>query len=139
GVPGRMAPELPEALDFLERQVVAGQMEYAIEKEGAVPGREHEAIAIRPRWILRLVTQESRPQDEGGVRHSHRHPGMTGLRLFDRVQREEANGVDGQLLDGGGTAGRRYRAHVSPSLSRGLAQREKQSVLESPRPAPRQP
>ena len=56
-MPGCLAIPLAELLDVVERQIVAGQMQQAVEQHRAVTGRQHEAIAIEPVWIARVVLQ----------------------------------------------------------------------------------
>src|SRR5205085_6886078 len=62
GMAGRAAAELAEALQFLHRQVVAGEVEHRVEQHRAVPRREDEAIAAGPPGILGLIAEESGPE-----------------------------------------------------------------------------
>jgi hypothetical protein len=49
GWPGRQRSQLAEMLDLVERHVdIAGQIEQRIQQHRAVPGRQHEAVAVRP-------------------------------------------------------------------------------------------
>ena len=48
GVAGRLAPPLAEALDLLQRKVVAGQVKQGVEQRRAVAGGEDKAIPIGP-------------------------------------------------------------------------------------------
>ena len=52
---GRAASPLPEALYVHERQVVAGEMQQRVEQHRAVSGRQHEAVAVGPFRIARVV------------------------------------------------------------------------------------
>ena len=92
-VPRRLRVQLAEALQLVDRQVVAGQVQEAIEKHRAVAVREHEAIAVRPLRMGRMVAQMAPPERECDLRHSHRHPGMPRFRRFHCVHRERAERV----------------------------------------------
>ncbi len=99
GMPRREAAPLPEALELVERQVVARQVKQRVEQHAAMPSREHEPVAPRPRRVGRVVTQVPRPED---VRHrsgAHREAGMARLGLLDGVHRQGAERVDCQLVD----------------------------------------
>jgi hypothetical protein len=86
--------ELPEAPQVVERQVVAGEVEQRVLEHRAVPVGKHEAVAVGPCRVRRVVAQELAPEDFGDLRHAHRHAGMAGFRLLDRVHGEDADGVD---------------------------------------------
>src|SRR3546814_12167897 len=58
GMSRRLAAPLPELLDVVERQVVAGDVQQAVQQRRAVAGREHEAVAVGPQRIGRVVLQE---------------------------------------------------------------------------------
>ena len=51
GMPGRFAAPLAETLDLVQRQIVAGQVQQAVEQHRTVAGRKHEAVAIEPAGI----------------------------------------------------------------------------------------
>ena len=112
GVPRGPAAEPPEALELLERQVVAGEVEQRVEQHGAVARRQDEPIAIRPRRARGTVLQEPRPEH---VRHrggAHRQTGMAGVGLLNRVGGEETDGVDRHRIE----RGRRHRAREGQGL-----------------------
>ena len=49
GMAGGAAAELAEALDLVDRHVgIAGQVQQRVEQHRAVPGRQHEAVAVGP-------------------------------------------------------------------------------------------
>ena len=86
--------ELAEALDLVDRhRFVAGEIEQRVEQHRAVAGRQHEAVAVGPCRIGRIEFQETREQHRRHVGHAHRHAGMAGFCLLDRVHRQCANGV----------------------------------------------
>ena len=93
GVARRFAAELAEVLQVLDGERVAGKIQQRIEQHRAVTVREHEAIAVRPARICRVVPQKIPPQDLGDVGHAHRHAGVSGVRALHRVHGQCADGV----------------------------------------------
>ena len=69
---GRDRLPLPEALQLLEREVVAGQVEAAVLEDAGMAGREDEAVAVRPLRIGRVVPKEPGPGEVRHGRRSHR-------------------------------------------------------------------
>ena len=93
-MPGGAAAELPEALELVERHVgVAGQVQQRIEQHRAVPGGQHEAVAVRPIRRPRIEPQKLREEDGSDIGHPHRHAGMSRLRLLDRIHGERSNRI----------------------------------------------
>jgi hypothetical protein len=76
GMAGRLRVQLAEVAQLLDRQVVAGEVEKRVLEHRAVAVRQHEAVAIRPRGIGRVVTQVAPPEHLGDLGHAHRHAGM---------------------------------------------------------------
>jgi len=74
-------------------RLVAGEMEQRVEQHRAVTGREHEAVAVGPSGIACVEFQEAREQYCRHVRHTHRHPRMSRLRLLDGVDGKKPNSV----------------------------------------------
>ena len=94
GMSRRLRSPLPKGPQFVQGHAfVARQVQQRIQQHRAVTGRQHEAIAVRPRRIGGIEFEEAREQDGGDVSHAHRHARMTGLRLLDGVDRQEADGV----------------------------------------------
>ena len=52
GWPGVLRAPLPELLELVEREVVAGEVQHRVEEHRRVARGEHEAVAVRP---LRVV------------------------------------------------------------------------------------
>ena len=80
----------------------AGQVEQRVEQHRGVAGGEHEAVAVRPDRVGGVEAQEALPERVGDRRQRHRRPGMAGVRLLDRVDRQRADRVDAELVDLGG-------------------------------------
>ena len=96
---GSLAAQLAEAFEFVERQIVAGKMQQAVEQHGTVPRRKNEPIAIGPKRIVRIEAEEAGPQC---IRHggrAHRHSGMPGVGVLHGVYRKHAEGIDAQIVD----------------------------------------
>ena len=94
GWPGGAAAELAEALQLVERHVgIAGQMQQPVEQHRAMAVRQHKPVTVGPIRRQRIKPQELREQHRGDVGHAHRHAGMAGFRLLDRVHRERAQRV----------------------------------------------
>src|SRR3546814_2406982 len=97
-MPRRLAAPLPEALDLVERQVVAGDVQQAVQQRRTVAGGEHEAVAVGPQRIGGVVLQESLPQHVGHRRRAERQAGMAAVGLLHHVDGKEAKRVDAALV-----------------------------------------
>ena len=93
GMAGREAAELAELLELLHRQIVAGQVQQAVDQHRAVPAGEDEAVAVEPLRVGRVVAQEARPQHVSDGRHAHRHAGMARIGLLHAVHRQATDHV----------------------------------------------
>ena len=108
---GGDAVELAEILDVVEahRRTIGdalpvdaphpGQVQQRIEQHTGMAGRQHEAVAVGPQRIGRVVAQKLLPQRIGDRRDAHRRAGMAGLRLLHGVDGERADGIDAQPVD----------------------------------------
>ena len=107
-----LAAELPEILDVVERHgrrrknfasgsdfMDARQIQQGIEQHRGVSIGEHEAVAVRPERIFRIVAQKLLPQRIGDRSQTHGRSGMARIRLLHRVYRKSANRVDTQLIE----------------------------------------
>ena len=89
---GRRLAELAEFLEALQREIlVTRQMQQRIQQHRAMPGREHETVAIGPGRIFRVEAQMVVEKNRGDVGHAHRHAGMTGFRGLDRIHGERSD------------------------------------------------
>ena len=83
GVARRPAAPLAELAQVLEGEVVAGQVEHGVQQDAGVPVGQHEAVAVGPVGVARVVAHDPRPQHVGqrGQRHGRaRVPGVGLLR-----------------------------------------------------------
>ena len=101
---GPRAP-LPERLEVVEREVVAGQVEHRVQQHRGVPGAQDEAVAVRPVGVRRGVAEEARPERVGHRRRTHRRARMPRVRLLDAVDRQGPDGVDRQAVEVGADIG----------------------------------
>ncbi len=97
------AVELAEQLEVFEADVVSRQMQQRIEQHAAMAGREHEAVAIVPRWIGRVMLHVFGPERIRCGGHSHRHSRVAGLGLLYAFHRKEADRLDTKLVKFGQT------------------------------------
>ena len=57
GMAGRLRVQLAEVLQLLHRQLVAGQMQQRVQQHRAVAVGQHEAVAVEPARVGRIVAQ----------------------------------------------------------------------------------
>jgi len=110
-MPGGFRMQLPELLDVLDRQVVTGQMQQRVKQHRAVAVGEHEAVAIGPLRVGRIVLQVVIPEHLGDLGHAHRRARVARFGLFDRVHRQRANRAGEVVEDRGfeiGECGRHF-------------------------------
>ena len=68
-------------------------LQQRVDQHRAVAVAQHEAVAVRPVGIGRVVPEVAVPQHLGNVGHAHRGAGMAGLRFFNGVDSQHADGV----------------------------------------------
>ncbi len=76
GWPGRGRAPLAELLQVVERHAVAGQVQRRVLEDAGVAGRQHEAVAVGPVRIARVVPHLLLVEEVGDRRERHRRPGM---------------------------------------------------------------
>ncbi len=104
-VAGGLRVQLAEALQLLDRQVVARQVQERVLQHRAVAVGQHETVAVGPARRRRIVLEVARPQRHRDLRHPHRHPRMAALRRLHRVHRERSQRIG-------------HRLHVASPLGR---------------------
>ena len=94
GVARRLAADLAEALQLLDRHVlVAGEVEQAVQQHRPVAVRQDEAIPVDPVRLRRIELHEVLEQDGRDIRHSHRRAGVAALGALHGIHGEEADAV----------------------------------------------
>ena len=89
----RAAVQLTELFEVFDAQVVAAQVEQRVEQHRAVAVRQHEAVAVWPGRVGRIVAEMLAPEHFGNFGHTKRHAGMAGVGLLDGVHGQGANGA----------------------------------------------
>ena len=83
---------------LIQRQIISGEMQQAVQQHRSMTGGKNKAISVNPLRIFRIELQVFRPK---GVSHSgsaHRHAGMSGIGILNAVGRKEADGVDAEVF-----------------------------------------
>ena len=93
GVAGGFAVQLAEVFQVFNAQVVAGQVQQAVQQHGRVAVGEDEAVAVVEFGVGRVVTQEFRPQYFRHFRHTHGRAGVAGICFLNGIGREETDCV----------------------------------------------
>ena len=116
---------LPELLEILEREAVTAEVQTAVEQHRRMATRKHEAIAIGPLRIRRVMLQVTREQRVAQWRKGHGRARVARVRLLHRVHGKGADGVDAECIEGGGRHFGKIRAlrvsRFAPSASDGLS------------------
>ena len=105
----RLALPLPELLQVIQGEIVTSQVKHAVQQHGCMASREHEAIAVDPAGIGRVVAQVLRPQHIGERGERHRRSRVPRVRFLDGVHGEYSDRVDAEVFDGLTRCGRRGR------------------------------
>ena len=92
-VAGRMRAKLPEGLELVEIQGVAGQVRGAVQEHGTMPVGQHQPVAVHPVRLPRRYLQVIRVEQLCNVRHAHGHAGMAGVGALHGVHGQRAQGV----------------------------------------------
>ena len=90
---------LAEALQLLEREVVAREVQGRVLEDAGMARAQHEPVPVRPVRARRVVPQHLRVEEVGERRERHRRAGMPGVRLLHRIHRQGADRVDRELFD----------------------------------------
>ncbi len=85
--------QLTEVFQFFNRQIITGEVQQAVNQHGAVTVGQHEAVAIGPGRVLRVMVQEITPQDFGNVSHAHRGARVAGFGFLYSVHAQRTNSV----------------------------------------------
>ena len=94
-MPRRPGAELTELADVVEAEIVAREVQQAVDQHRGMAAREDEAVSILPLGMGGIKSQHPVPQLVSRGRQRHRGAGMAGLGLLDRVHGQDAEAVDG--------------------------------------------
>ena len=95
----RLALPLPELLEVIESEIVAGEVENAVQQHRRVSGRQHEAVAIGPARIGGVVAEMPGPEDVGEGSKRHRSARMARVRFLDGIHGEDSDRVDAEIFE----------------------------------------
>ena len=93
--------QLAELLQVVDRQIVAGQVQQGVDQHRAVAVGEHEAVAVGPLGVGRVVAQVVVPQHLGDLGHAHGRARVAGVGLLHGVHGQGADRA-GQVVEHGG-------------------------------------
>ena len=116
---GRFAVEYAEILQLLEGQIIAAQMQPAVEEHRAVAGGQHEAVAVEPAGLVGVVHQRMAVKHGADFRRPERQTEVAGGTFM--------NGIDGEAAGLGGGQGKNL------SLKFHGRKRRKRECLVTPR------
>ena len=93
GMPRRAVAKLTKVANLVNRKIVSGQVQQAVEQHRAMAVRQYEAVAVDPLWIGRIVFVVIVPQHFGNVGHAHRRTGVSRVGSLYGVHAECTNSV----------------------------------------------
>ncbi len=99
GVAGGLAVQLAEVFQVVDGQVVAGEVQQAVDQHGAVAVGEHEAVAVGPLRVGRVVAQVTAPQHFGHVGHAHGGARVAGVGFLNGVHGQRADSASQRIED----------------------------------------
>ncbi len=89
----RTAAELPKILDLLQTERIPRQIQERVQQHRTVTVRKHEAVAVDPEGIARIVLEKVAPQNLRNVGHAHGHAWMTRIGALYGVHGKCAEGI----------------------------------------------
>ncbi len=89
----RFGVQLAEVFQLLNRQIVAGEVQQAVEQHRGVTVGENKAVAVVPCRIGRVMLEEIVPQHFSDIGHAHWRAGMAGVGFLYRIHAQGADGV----------------------------------------------
>ena len=98
-MPGRHAVQLAEIRHLLDGQIVAREMQPAVEEHRAVARRENEAVAVEPLRVRGIALQRLAEEHRAHFRRAERQAEVAGIALVHGVHGEAAGLVGGFLED----------------------------------------
>ncbi len=94
-----LGAELAEGLDVFDRHVlISGEIEERVDQHGAVAGRQHETVAVRPERVLRVEAQVAGEENGRDIGAAHGHAGVAGIGLFHCIHGEETDRIRHPLM-----------------------------------------
>ncbi len=94
----RLRAPLPEALQVVQRHVVAGQKQRRVEQRRRVSIRKHKPVPIRPLRVRRIVLHQLVKQQVRNRRAAQRRSRVAAVGLLHRIHGQQPQRVNGQLI-----------------------------------------
>ncbi|MCY1229237.1 hypothetical protein D9M72_415950 [compost metagenome] len=91
----------PQRLQVLQFQAVAGEEQLDVQRQGRVAGGEDEPVAADPVRVIRVVAHQLLEEKVRGRGEAHRGARVAVAYLFDRVRGQNADRVNGSLVQTG--------------------------------------
>ncbi|MBK4824724.1 hypothetical protein GJS26_00775 [Pectobacterium carotovorum subsp. carotovorum] len=85
--------QLTEVFQFFNRQVVAGEMQQAVNQHGRVAVGQHEAVTVGPVRVGRIIVKIIAPQHFGDIGHAHRCAWVTGFGFLHPIHAQRADSI----------------------------------------------
>ncbi len=95
GVAGGERAPLPQRLEVLEGQPVAGEVQLDVQGEAGVSAGQHEPVPPGPGGVGRVVPQHALEQEVGGGSQAHRGAGVAVAGVLDGIHGEDPGRVHG--------------------------------------------
>src|SRR4029077_11141322 len=76
GMSGGFRRRLPETFECRHRQIVAAHVQPRVKEHAAVPGGEHEDIAIDPTRLVRIISERMTKKHRADLSATERKPQM---------------------------------------------------------------
>ena len=99
-VPRSLGTPLTKIFNLFQRQVIAGQMQQAVEQHGGVPVGKHKTVPVGPAGIGGIMPKHVPPESLGHVGHAQRRAGVPGTGFFNGVHGQDTESI-GALSAGG--------------------------------------
>ena len=111
GVAGRARPEGPERLEVVELEAVAAQVQHRVLQDRRMAVGQHEAVAVGPLRVGRVVAHDPAVEHVGERSERHRRALVPALGVQRRVHRHATDKGDRGRFEIGGE---RCRHHLRP-------------------------
>ena len=98
-MPRRLALPLTELLQIVECEIIAGEVQHAVQKHRRVSGGQHEAIAIQPVRVGGVVAQVLGPKHIRKRRERHWSTRVARVGLLDGVHGQNSDRIDAEILE----------------------------------------
>lgn len=99
GMAGGERTQLTEALEVIERELVAAEEERTVEQGRCVAVRKDEAVAVGPFGVGRIMLHQFAIKQVGDRGATHGRAGVAALGFFYRINGQQPQRVDGKIVE----------------------------------------